>query len=58
MEVSMASMSTAANGLKPEIRLPLSDILLLTVVVEDRLEIEAGEEDLGVLISEFELLKL
>jgi hypothetical protein len=58
MEVSMASMSTASNGLKPEIRLPLSDILLLTVVVEDRLEVEAGEEDLGVFISEFELLKL
>jgi hypothetical protein len=50
----MAFMSTAAIGLKPEIRLPEIDILLLTVVEEDRLVVEDGEEDLGVDSSELE----
>lgn len=43
-------MSTAANGLNPDIRLLEIDILLLgTEVVDDmRLKVEEGEEDLGV----------
>lgn len=48
----MALISTVAIGLKPDIRLPESDILLLRVVEEDRLAIEEGDEDLGVKISE------
>lgn len=59
MADSMAWISTAANGLNPEIRLEEIDILLLTVVEDDRLNVEEGEEDLGVDISEVdELLKL
>jgi hypothetical protein len=50
-------MSTAAIGLKPEIRRPDSDIrLLMDVAVEDLLIVEDGEVDLGVESSELELL--
>ena len=57
MAASMASISTAAMGLKPEIRRPESDIRLLMVVfVEDRLMVEPGDEDLGVFNSELGLL--
>lgn len=56
MADSMASISTAAIGLKgDDIRRLESDILLLTVVVEDLLVVEEGEEDLGVDISELEV---
>jgi hypothetical protein len=49
-------MSTAAIGLNGEdIRRLESDILLLTVVVEDLLVIDEGDEDLGVDISELEV---
>jgi hypothetical protein len=50
-------MSTAAIGLKPEIRRPEIDIrLLMDVAVEDLLSVEDGEVDLGVESSELELL--
>jgi len=56
MADSIASRSTAAIGLKgPDIRLLESDILLLTVVVEDLLVVEEGEDDRGVDISELEV---
>jgi hypothetical protein len=42
------------NG--PDILLLESDIRLLTVVVEDLLIVEDGEEDLGVESSELEVL--
>jgi hypothetical protein len=54
---SIASMSTAAIGLNPDIRRPDSDIrLLMDVAVEDLLSVEVGEVDLGVESSELELL--
>ncbi len=50
-------MSTAAMGLKPEIRRPDRDIrLLIEVAVEDLLIVEDGEVDLGVDSSELEVL--
>ena len=61
MAASTAWMSIAANGLNPEVRLPEIDILLLlTAVVEEvRLNVEEGEDDLGVATSDTEeLLKL
>lgn len=54
MADSMALMSTAAMGLKPDILLPERDILLLIVVEEERLVTEEGDEDLGVDKSELE----
>lgn len=54
---SIASMSTAAIGLNPDIRRPDTDIrLLMDVAVEDLLIVEDGEVDLGVDSSELELL--
>lgn len=53
MADSIASRSTEAIGLNgEEIRRLERDIRLLTVVVEERLLIEVGEEDLGVDCSE------
>lgn len=49
-------VSTEAMGLNPDVRLCDKDILLLIVVVEDRLVTEDGEADLGVDISELEVL--
>ena len=50
-------MSTAAKGLNGlEILLLERDIRLLTVVVEDLLVVEEGEEDRGVESSELEVL--
>lgn len=50
-------MSIEAIGLKgPDILLLERDMRLLMVVVEDLLTIEEGEEDLGVEMSELEVL--
>jgi len=57
MAASIAVTSTAAIGLNPLVRLDCEiDILLLIVVDEDRLVTEEGEADLGVDISELEVL--
>jgi len=56
MAASIAVVSTEAIGFNPEVRLWERDILLLIVVVEERLVTEDGEADLGVDISELEVL--
>jgi hypothetical protein len=58
MALSMAARSTVAMGLNSDILRWLEiDILLLTELEEEvRLNAEEGEDDLGVDISELELL--
>lgn len=56
MAASIALVSTAAIGLKPDILLPERDIRLLIVVAEERLVTEEGEDDLGVANPELLLL--
>jgi hypothetical protein len=52
---SIASTSTAAMRLNPDMRLPERDILLLMVVFDVvRLNVEDGDADLGVDSSELE----